>query len=311
MITENTRDIRGVVFHTIHGSFVDGHGIRTTVFLKGCPLRCLWCCNPEGQEPHPEIRLVASKCSGCGRCLEVCGSGAISLDREHGKERIRIDRKACTNCGACIRVCFTGALGFYGKYLSVEEVFDAVKRDERFYSRSGGGVTIGGGEPTFQPTFTAALLKRCKGHGLHVAIDTCGYTDGAGLRILEEADLLLYDLKGMDPKIHLKSTGAENGPSLANLARLAALGKAIIVRMPVVPGYNDSTENIMATGEFLSEMKTIERVDLLPYHKYGTVKYAELGKTYKLEHVEPPSEEHMHAIKRTLEGFGLKTQIGG
>lgn len=309
---ENTHNLKGVVFQTIHGSFVDGHGIRTTVFLKGCPLRCLWCCNPEGQEPHPEIRLVVSKCNSCGRCLETCGVNAITLDREHGERRIRIDRKACTNCGECIGVCFTGALGFFGKSLSVGEVFDAVKKDEQYYSRSGGGVTIGGGEPTFQPTFTGELLKRCKGSGLHTAIDTCGYTlDGAGLGILEEADLLLYDFKSMDPKSHLQSTGAENGPVLANLQRLASLGKPIIIRMPIVPGYNDSMEEIMAAGEFLSEMKTIERVDLLPYHKYGTVKYEELGKSYKLKKVEPPSEEHMQAIKSGLEGFGLRVQIGG
>jgi pyruvate formate lyase activating enzyme len=311
MHSEDIGDIRGVVFHTIHGSFVDGHGIRTTVFLKGCPLRCLWCCNPEGQESHPEIRLVASKCNGCGKCLEVCATNAISFDREQGKVDIRIDRKACTNCGKCIEVCFTGALGFFGKYVSVEEVFRAVKKDEQYYRRSGGGVTIGGGEPTYQPSFTYSLMKTGQEHGLHTAVDTCGYTlNDEGLRILEEADLLLYDIKHMDPEAHFKNTGAKNNPVLANLERLSVLGKAIIIRMPVVPGYNDSMENIRATAVFLSKMKTIERVDLLSYHKYGIVKYVELGKLYKLD-VKPPTEEYMDAIRRTLESFGLRTQIGG
>jgi len=186
-----------------------------------------------------------------------------------------------------------------------------VKKDEQYYKRSGGGVTIGGGEPTFQPSFTYSLLKQCQRHGLHTAIDTCGYTlNGLALRILEEADLLLYDIKHMDPKGHLKNTGAENNLVLANLERLAALGKAIIIRMPIVPGYNDSTENIRVTAAFLSKMKTIERVDLLPYHKYGIVKYIELGKTYELD-VKPPTEERMDSIRRTLESFGLPAHIGG
>jgi pyruvate formate lyase activating enzyme len=304
-------DTKGLVFHIIHGSFVDGYGIRTTVFLKGCPLRCLWCCNPEGQEPYPEIKLVASKCNGCGNCLKVCPYDAISLGSGEENNRVKINREACTNCGKCVEVCFTGALEFFGKYMSVNEVFDIVKKDEQYYKRSGGGVTIGGGEPTFQPAFTYRLLKKCQENGLHTAIDTCGYAlDRTGLRIVKEADLLLYDLKGMNAEEHLRNTGVSNEPIFANLEELAATGKPIIIRMPIIPGYNDSTQNIKNIAGFLAKMKSIKRVDLLPYHKYGTVKYVELGKCYKLD-IQPPSDEHINAIKSILEGYGLVTQIGG
>jgi len=302
---------KGIVFHIIHGSFVDGHGIRTTVFLKGCPLRCIWCCNPEGQEGYLEIKLIASKCNGCGSCVEICSRKSISLNLGQTGDKIQIDRKLCTNCGKCIDVCFTGALEYFGKYMSVDEVFNIVKKDEVFYNTSGGGVTIGGGEPTFQPFFTYALLKKCQEHHIHAAIDTCGYIlNSEGYKVLEEADLLLYDIKGMDTEEHLKNTGVSNEPILKNLKRLAATGKPIIIRMPIVPGHNDSAQNIKDTAEFLSRLKSIERVDLLSYHKYGTVKYGQLGRIYKLN-VQPPSPEYMNSIKSTFECYGLQTQIGG
>jgi len=307
----STDNIKGVIFHIIHGSFVDGYGVRTTVFLKGCPLRCAWCCNPEGQEEYLEIKLTPSKCSECGSCLKICPTEAITLDRKRGNDRVRIDRKLCTNCGKCIEVCFTGTLEYFGKYMTVAEVFNIVKKDEPFYNRSGGGVTIGGGEPTFQHAFTYALMKKCQENRIHVALDTCGYTlDSEGLKCLEEANLVLFDMKGMDPKEHLRNTGVSNKLSLRNLRRLADRGTPIIIRMPIVPGYNDSIQNIKDTAEFLSELNSVERVDLLPYHKYGTVKYGQLGKIYRLN-VETPSQEYINSLKSTFERYGLKTQIGG
>jgi glycyl-radical enzyme activating protein len=295
----------GLIFHIIHGSFVDGYGLRTTVFLKGCPLKCIWCCNPEGQKNYPEIELTPAECDGCGRCVEVCPINAIKLGTKPGEDKIKLDRELCTNCGRCIEVCFTGALGCFGKYMTVDELFDIVKKDEQFYRESGGGVTIGGGEPTSQPLFTYELMRKCQENYIHVAVDTCGYTQSTeGLKVLEEADLLLFDLKGMDPGEHLKNTGVSNELILANLKRLDAMGKAIIVRVPIIPGYTDSAENIQSTAEFLAGLKSVERVDLLAYHQYGKIKYGQLGRVYKLD-IRPPTQEYMNNIK------DKNVQLGG
>ena len=226
----------GLIFHIIHGSFVDGYGIRTTVFMKGCPLRCVWCCNPEGQECHPEIKFIPSDCDGCGRCVSVCPTNAIRIDAEIRGSIPDIRRELCTNCGNCIEVCYTGALSWVGRYITVQELFDTVQKDEQFYRTSGGGVTIGGGEPLSQPEFLRAFIKKCKDNYLHVAIDTCGYTtDDDARRIMEKADLLLFDLKCMDTNKHLEFTKAPNGIILDNLRRLDAIGKPIIIRIPIIP----------------------------------------------------------------------------
>ncbi|MCL6477571.1 MAG: glycyl-radical enzyme activating protein [Peptococcaceae bacterium] len=302
---------KGLIFQTIHGSFVDGHGIRTTVFLKGCPLRCVWCCNPEGQAFHPEIKLTSSKCNACGNCVPACPAGAIQLKPDQEGAKVRIDRKTCTNCGKCIEVCCTGALDCFGKYYSVDELFDVVKKDEQFYRSSGGGVTIGGGEATWQPAFTLQFIRKCKENYIHTALDTCGYTTSPeGIKCLEEADLLLFDLKDMDPERHLKNTGVSNGPILENLKRLNAMGKPIIIRMPIIPGYNDADENLQAAAEFLTTLKSVERIDLMLVHEYGKVKYEQLGKEYKLN-IKPIPQERQDELKALFERCGLNVQIGG
>lgn len=303
------RQMRGLIFHIIHGSFVDGYGLRTTVFLKGCPLRCLWCCNVEGQLTEREIKVTSSLCDGCGRCIPTCSTNALALGPDGV---VHVERSLCTNCGKCIDACFTGALDWFGWYLTVDELFDIVKRDEQYYRASGGGVTVGGGEPTFQPLFTYEFLKKCREHYIHSAVDTCGYTlTEAGLRVLEEADLLLFDLKGLDPVEHLKSTGVSNGPILANLKRLAAMGKPIIVRVPLIPGYTDSQQNVTATAELLSGLGSVERVDLIAYHAYGTVKYAQLGREYALRETQYLSNDRLLEIQNVFEGYGLMTNLGG
>lgn len=297
----------GIVFHIIHGSFVDGYGIRTTVFLKGCPLKCVWCCNPEGQLGNAEIKFTASLCNACGKCLRVCSPGAIQIETEV----IKIDRGLCTNCGKCIDVCYTGALDYFGKFMTVDEVFNIVKTDEQYYRTSGGGVTIGGGEPTFQAAFTLALLRKCRENYIHTAVDTCGYTRNEnGLKVLEEADLLLYDLKHMNPIEHQKCTGVSNELIITNLEKMNDIGKPIIIRIPLIPGYNDSSQNIQATAEFLSRLKSVERVDLLAYHIFGKIKYEQLGRKYPLN-VPSLSDEHLNNIKQTFENYGLKVQLGG
>lgn len=303
---------RGLVFHVIHGSFVDGYGIRTTVFLKGCPLRCIWCCNPEGQSGRPEIKFTSALCDGCGKCLRVCPEGAICPASGNGSGRVAVNRKLCTGCGKCAEVCSRGALDIFGRYYTVDELFALVKKDEQFYRRSGGGVTLGGGEATFQPSFTRRFIKKCRENYIHVALDTCGYTTtDEGMKALEEADLLLFDLKGMDSGEHLKNTGVPNEPVLNNLRRLSAMGKAIIVRIPVIPGYTDTRGNLRAAAEFLAGLKSVERVDLLAYHEYGKAKYEQLGKEYRLKNVQNISSERMEEIKALFESYGLNVQLGG
>lgn len=302
---------RGLIFHIIHGSFVDGHGIRTTVFLKGCPLKCVWCCNPEGQAFDSELKVTASKCDGCGRCVPVCPTGAIQLTTEQGEVKLHVDRELCTNCGKCIDVCYTGALDCFGKYYTVDELFEVVKKDEQFYRSSGGGVTIGGGEATWQPEFTLQFIRKCKENYIHTALDTCGYiTSADGIKALEEADLLLFDIKGMDPVEHLKHTGVSNEVILENLKRANAMGKPIIIRAPIIPGYTDSDQNLRATAEFLATLKSVIRVDLMPVHEYGKTKYEQLGKEYQLN-VQPIPQERQDEIKALFEEYGLNTQIGG
>jgi pyruvate formate lyase activating enzyme len=304
----------GVVFNIVHGSFVDGYGVRTTVFLKGCPLRCLWCCNVEGQKFEPELKLVAADCSKCGKCIDVCPVGAIAFDIAVPERKLAIDRDKCTMCGKCADACFKGALEVVGKTMTVDEVMAVIKKDEIFYRQSGGGVTIGGGEATSQPEFTLALIRECHKNYIHTAVDTCGYTvTAAGLAALEEADLLLFDLKGMDPYEHEKNTGVSNEIILGNLRRLDSLKKPIIIRIPLIPGYNDSKENLEATAAFLGKMTSIERVDIIAYHEYGKIKYDELGKVYPLHHVRKDSvtQDALAAAKLIFEQQGLCVQFGG
>jgi pyruvate formate lyase activating enzyme len=302
---------KGLVFLVVNGSFVDGHGIRTTVFLKGCPLQCIWCCNPEGQAFQPELKLTAAKCDGCGKCVTICPTRAIQLYFDKGDTKLQVDRELCTNCGKCIAACYTGALDCFGKYYTVDELFNVVKKDEQFYRSSGGGVTIGGGEATWQPEFTLQFIRKCKENYIHTALDTCGYvTSPEGIKALEEADLLLFDLKGMDSELHLKSTGVSNQIILENLIRVDAIGKSIIIRLPVIPGYTDSDQNLKHTAEFLSKLKSVERVDVMPVHEYGKVKYEQIGKEYKLN-VQPIPQHRQEEIIDLFERYGLIAQIGG
>ncbi len=303
---------RGLVFHIIHGSFVDGYGIRTTVFLKGCLLRCIWCCNPEGQECHPQLKATARLCNGCERCIAICPTGAILLDASTGEKRLSVNRVKCTDCGKCIDVCYTGALDWFGKYYTVDELFDLVKGDEPYYRASGGGVTLGGGEPTLQPSFLLQFVRKCRQNHIHTALDTCGYiTTDDGLKAFEEVDLVLYDIKGIDSKEHRKNTGMSNEVILKNLKWRDSLRKSIIARIPLIPGYTDTDTNLRATAEFLSGLNSLERVDLLGVHEYGKVKYEQLGKEYRLRNVRHISDGRMEAIKTLFEAYGLKTQIGG
>jgi len=293
------------------GAFSDGPGIRTTIFLKGCPLRCLWCCNPEGQAPFPEIKVVASRCTMCAKCLDVCPKGAITLEPS-STEKVRVDRHLCNNCGKCINVCPAGALDLFGRYVTVDEVLDILAKDAPFYRVSVGGATLGGGEPTFQPDFTLEVLRECRDCGIHTALDTCGYTRNKKAALcLEEADLLLYDIKGLDNQTHLKGTGVPNDIILKNLERMDQLGKPIIVRVPLIPRYTNSQENLQSVADFILTLRCVERVDILPYHRLGMIKYLQLGREYKLRDIQSLSEHETSQVIRLFKEKGIRVQAGG
>lgn len=296
-----------LVFNKVRSSFVDGYGIRTTIFLKGCPLRCKWCCNPEGQSFEPELRVIYEDCNGCGRCLEKCEKKALSLK----DGLLAVDRNICDGCGICISNCSRGALEIFGKSHTVDDIFEYVVKDKNFYDISGGGLTIGGGEASCFPEFCMELIDKCHAAGIKVAVDTCGYTISEdSLEVLKVADLLLYDLKGFDRELHKENTGVSNEKILENLKVLGNLNKSIIIRIPVITGYNDSDEEINAVIEFLKGCERIERVDIIPVHEYGKSKYRQIGKPYTLNSLPVPPERQLQIVERfKLAGFTV--QIGG
>ncbi len=303
-----TEVTRGVVFNIQHYSIHDGPGIRTTVFLKGCPLRCFWCQNPESQTLRPEIFLDGEKCQGCGVCVRTCPEEAIELY----EGRSRTDRDLCRGTGKCAEVCPHEARNLMGRYVTAEEVFQRVSADAIFYQRSGGGVTLSGGEPLAQPEFAISLLKMCREAAIHTTLDTCGYARWETVaRVLEYVDLVLYDLKHMDVVEHERYAGVSNDLILDNARRIRELSIPMLARVPVIPGYNDTAENIAATARFIvNELGSIS-VHLLPYHRLGETKYARMERPKGSISVQPPSDEYMEEIKQAFESFGLVVNLGG
>lgn len=297
----------GTVFDIRKYSVHDGPGIRTTVFFKGCPLSCLWCHNPEGQSRAPEIMYRQARCIQCDTCKYICHVGAIQ--RRDGVTSI--DTSRCDLCGDCLEECFAGGLEMAGRTVTVSQVMQEIESDIIFYDQSGGGVTFSGGEPLLQPVFLKALLEACRLKGIHTAVDTSGYTSWKTLDALRGmVDLFLYDLKVMDETRHKEYTGVPNRLILQNLRRLSEHGERLIVRMPIIPGLNDQPENIEQSGRFLSSLASLERVDLLAYHKIGLAKYDSLQKGYSLKDTQPPSDERMSELAGLLNTFGLQVKIG-
>ena len=310
MVNLSDKSVQGVIFNIQHYSIHDGPGIRTTVFIKGCPLRCLWCQNPESQLLQPEVFFNQEKCVGCGQCVVVCPCGAIEI--QEGKART--NRERCKGRGKCAEVCPYEARSLMGRHVTAGEVFHEVAKDEVFYESSGGGVTLSGGEPLAQPEFAAAILRLCKKAGLHTAVDTCGYAAWETVKeVLQYADLVLFDFKHMEPAKHQEYTGVPNRLILENAKRIyRELRRSMWARIPVVPGYNSTKENIRATAEFISrELGSRVKVHLLPYHKMGEVKYKRLEREDGVLHIEPLEEEKMEELKKIVESFGLETVIGG
>ena len=264
----------GLVFDIQRYSIHDGPGIRTTVFLKGCPLRCYWCQNPESQSAKPEIFFDRSRCSGCGECLRVCPEGAGSLSNG----RVRLDREICRGCGKCIDVCPQETRKLVGRSMTVDEVMGPILKDVKFYENSGGGVTLSGGEPTAQLHFSLALLRRCKELGLHTALETCGYVSRTNLeKLLEYTDFFLYDIKHLHGGKYLEGTGENNVRILENARRIAQV-RPMIVRVPLIPDFNDSPEEIRAIARFVKKELGSIKVELLPYNRLGEGKYERLDR---------------------------------
>lgn len=286
---------RGVVFNIQKYSIHDGPGIRTTVFLKGCPLRCLWCQNPESHRKEPEILLFKDRCTLCGRCVAVCPNGASSLSDTSSM----IDRSKCIGCGKCVEVCPNEARQLSGEYMTVDEVMEEVLKDVVFYKNSGGGVTLSGGDPIAQSGFALAILKRCKEAGLHTALETCGYARWSTMeKLLKYTDLVLFDIKHMDAARHREGTGKPNSIILRNARRIAKL-KPLRVRVPLIPGFNDSAEHIRQLAKFVREKLGLVDIDLLPYNKLGEVKHERLDR--ERPHLETQNEEYVQELQAIID----------
>ena len=293
---------KGLVFNIQKFSLHDGPGIRTIVFLKGCPLACMWCSNPEGRAPSPELILTCDRCIGteeCDRCITVCLEHAITKG-ENGE--LSIDRSHCDGCGDCAYVCPSKALEVSGEWVSVGEVLSIVEEDDAFYARSGGGLTVSGGEPLAQGAFVRALLEAARSRGIDTAIETSGLCNWKTMRdVAPLADRIYFDIKCLDPEKHEQVTGVSNRKILENFQRLRA-GFAevdVVVRTPIIPGVNDSEDDIQAIAEFVDQAGGASAYELLPYHGFGEPKYAKVGKHYPLSHLKPPSDERIRALQRT------------
>ena len=287
---------------TIH----NGPGIRTLILFKGCPLHCLWCSTPESQKAEPEIAIYPSKCILCGQCVPVCPLNAIDLT----SETISINRSLCNNCGKCAEVCPSEAIRLLGQLMTVEELLEEAKKDIVFYKHSGGGVTLSGGEPLLNPDFNKKLLRALKEEGISVGVDVCGHVPWASIeQILPYIDFFLWDIKHIDSKKHKGLTGVPNELILSNARSVSERNTPLYIRIPVIPGYNDSEENIRATCEFARGLFSVVEVDLLPLHHLGKARYESLNRAYPIANIPLIPENVLQNMEWLIESYGLKSSI--
>jgi pyruvate formate lyase activating enzyme len=304
---EGAESIAGNIFDVQRFSIHDGPGIRTVVFFKGCPLHCPWCSNPESQNSTPELLYSRSRCLRCGSCVYVCPEEALTL----ADDGVIIERSRCVPCDECSQACPSGALRLAGRRATAAEVLDEVARDSIFYQHSDGGMTLSGGEPLMQPDFALALLEGARALGFHSAVETNGLTSPEIIRrVLSQTDLILYDIKHMDCARHRAATGEANTAILENARLAATLGIQMMIRVPVIPGFNDDLSQITAIGEFARELGVSE-LHLLPYHRYGITKYASLGRAYTLSEANAPTQSQMDSFRDELQALRLRVRIGG
>lgn len=298
---------QAIIFNVQKFSVHDGPGIRTTVFFKGCPLRCHWCHNPESQEGFPELLYDREKCTLCRRCLNTCSGGAIQI----AGNSLLTERGHCRACGCCADRCLSGAREVAGKKAALNDLVREIEQDRVFYEQSGGGVTFSGGEALSQIDALAELAYACKARGLHVAVDTCGYAPFESFeRILGYTDLFLYDVKHMNDIAHRRYTGQGNALILSNLRRLAAVGANIALRLPLIEGVNTHDDNIEELGAFIKDIRLLQ-VNLLPYHNTGSSKYARLGRPLDPAACSAPAPDKLQRIAARLSLTGHKIHLGG
>ncbi len=302
----------GIVFNIQKFSLHDGPGIRTIVFLKGCALHCLWCDNPESVNPRPELGVIRSRCNRCDngvkKCVEVCRQKAITFDAEGV---ICINRERCNACGECVELCYPKALAIYGKERTVEDVFGEVCKDRRYYQDGGGGLTVSGGEPLQQGSFVLDLFRMCRKAGIHTCLETSGYASKKVWKeVLEFTDLVYYDMKHTNPYIHRELTGRPNELVRANAITVSKSGVPMLIRMPLIPGINDSPENIRDTAIFIiRKLGSHVAIELLPYHRLGEPKYQALDLLYPLQGKESCPIEYAENVRQMFQGYGVRSSI--
>lgn len=299
-------NIQGTVFDIQRFSLHDGSGIRTIVFLKGCPLSCRWCSNPESQGVKPVVMYKQEDCLHCGRCVAACKLKAISPEN-----KTFIDRSICTSCGECVNACPSGALVLKGKTMTVQQVVKELKKDATTYRRSGGGITLSGGEPLVQHEFASELLKACKAQGWDTAIETTGCGSETAIeQVIPYVDTVLLDIKHINPEKHQQYTGVTNELILKNAQMISRISNTV-VRVPVIPGFNYSEEEIEEIAKFATTLRGVRSIHLLPYHTFGENKYDLLGRNYELDGVSPIKPEELEKYKEAVERHGFQCIIGG
>lgn len=295
----------GLIFDIQKFAIHDGYGIRTLVFMKGCPLRCKWCSNPESQEKNIDITFNSEKCLQCYECINICPTGILS------EKNLFSNSKDCVKCGNCVDVCYSQARQKVGRYMEINELFDIVKKDITYYNQSNGGVTIGGGEPTLQNEFLTEFLKKCKLNGISTAIETCGYTPWEKMKtILDYTDLLLFDIKHINSEMHEKYTGVKNEIIIKNAILAAQSVKEMIIRVPLIPEVNNSSEDLNSLGKFIFEkLPRVKKVNILPYHSIGESKSMKLGEKYSLHGLRTLTIEEIYEARKTLQSYKLEVDI--